>query len=155
MKNSRPIRSQTSDGVWQNQSRLKSQKHNFAGRSGNCDGSEDPARRPLRFKFMEENKSEKAEGRHPQSEVRQYKQTEFRFTFGPFLHGQGAETWDVRRMIEAAEVYEDAAHQLRVISSIVAKYQKGQVECQKGAVLHPSSPAESLKMPPARKLALN
>lgn len=74
-----------------------------------------------------------------------YKQTEFKFTFGPFLQDQGAELWPPQKMIEIADLYEDAAHQLRVISEIL--YHKKR-PC-------PFAPKPLLKLLPPRKLALN
>lgn len=71
------------------------------------------------------------------------RQLEFKFTFGPFLHEQCAELWPVEKMLYAAKVYEQAAHQLRVIALALQNRRS------------PSFSKPRLKKLPIQKLRLN
>lgn len=47
------------------------------------------------------------------------KQLEFKFTFGPLLHQQGAEAWPPEKMDAVALDLERQAHQLRTVAKIL------------------------------------
>lgn len=71
------------------------------------------------------------------------KQLEFKFTFGPLLHQQGAETWTPEKMDAVASTLESQAHQLRTVAKIL-RFRRDQ-----------PPPQPRLKWLPQRKCVLN